>query len=144
MRRNTYRILQATETAIYLFAGFLIALGAVLLLGSTLWDGVRALLQRGYVAAAVGLLDRILLALMLAEILYTLVRFAREGGLQAEPFLLIGIIAAVRRMLVITAESVHKVDLKDPAFLNVLAELFVLAVSVLAFAWAIRLVRARA
>ncbi len=87
MRRDTYRILQATETAIHLFAGFLIALGAVLLLGSTLWDGVRALLQGGYVAAAVGLLDRILLALMLAEILYTLVRFAREGGLQAEPFL---------------------------------------------------------
>jgi len=47
-------------------------------------------------------------------------------------------------MLVITAESVHKVDLKDPAFLNLLAELFVLAVSVLAFAWAIRLVRPRA
>jgi len=47
MRRDAYRILQATETAIYLFAGFLIALGAVFLLGSTLWDGVRALLQGG-------------------------------------------------------------------------------------------------
>jgi len=144
MRRDAYRILQATETAIYLFAGFLIALGAAVLLVSTLWDGVRALLEGGYVAAAVGLLDRVLLALMLAEILYTLVRFAREGSLEAEPFLIIGIIAAVRRMLVITAESVHKVDLADPAFLAVLAELFVLALSVLAFAWAIRLVRLRA
>ncbi|KGQ22429.1 phosphate-starvation-inducible PsiE family protein [Thermus filiformis] len=144
MRRDAYRILQATETAIYLFAGFLIALGAAVLLVSTFWDGVRALLEGGYVAAAVGLLDRVLLALMLAEILYTLVRFAREGSLEAEPFLIIGIIAAVRRMLVITAESVHKVDLADPAFLAVLAELFVLALSVLAFAWAIRLVRLRA
>lgn len=134
-------MLQATETLIHLLAGFLIALGAVFLLASTFWDGVRALWEGRYVVAAVGFLDRILLALMLVEILYTLVRFAREGGLQAEPFLLVGIIAAVRRMLVITAESVHKVDVRDPAFLNVLAELFVLAVTVLAFAWAIRLVR---
>jgi uncharacterized membrane protein (DUF373 family) len=144
MQRDPYRTLQATETAIYLFAGFLIALGAAVLLVSTLWDGAQALLEKRYVAAAIGLLDRVLLALMLAEILYTLVRFAREGSLEAEPFLIIGIIAAVRRILVITAESVHKVDLADPAFLAVLAELFILALSILAFAWAIRLVRFRA
>lgn len=47
-------------------------------------------------------------------------------------------------MLVLTAESLHKVSVTEPAFLNVLAELFVLAVTVLALAWAIRLVRVRA
>lgn len=115
MRRDAYRILQATETLIHLLGGFLIAIGAVFLLASTFWDGVRAFWEGRYAVAAVGFLDRILLALMRAEILYTLARFAREGGLQAEPFLL-----------------------------DVLAELFVLAVTVLAFAWAIRLVRIRA
>ena len=87
---------------------------------------------------ALTLLDRVLLALMLAEILYTLVRFAREGSLEATHFLVIGIIAAVRRVLVLTAEAVEKFDLADPAFL---AELGLLALLVVAFALAIRLVR---
>ncbi|GAB5603813.1 phosphate-starvation-inducible PsiE family protein [Thermus sp. FJN-A] len=141
MKRDAFRVLQATETVIYLFAGFLIAAGAAVLLLSTLAEGVRHLLEGDYAEVAVALLDRVLLALMLAEILYTLLRFAREGTLEATPFLVIGIIAAVRRVLVLTAEAVEKFDLADPAFIAVLAELGLLALLVVAFALAIRLVR---
>ncbi|WP_337844035.1 phosphate-starvation-inducible PsiE family protein [Thermus sp.] len=141
MRRDAYRILQATEVVIYLFAGFLIAAGAAILLLTTLKEGLESLLMGRYHEVALTLLDRVLLALMLAEILYTLVRFAREGSLEATPFLIIGIIAAVRRVLVLTAEAVEKFDLADPAFLAVLAELGLLALLVVAFALAIRLVR---
>lgn len=104
-------------------------------------EGGENLLKGRYHEVALTLLDRVLLALMLAEILYTLVRFAREGSLEATPFLVIGIIAAVRRVLVLTAEAVEKFDLADPAFLAVLAELGLLALLVVAFALAIRLVR---
>jgi len=141
VKRDAYKVLQAAETAIYLFAGFLIAAGAALLLLTTLVEGVENLLKGHYHEVALTLLDRVLLALMLAEILYTLVRFAREGSLEATPFLIIGIIAAVRRVLVLTAEAVEKFDLADPAFMAVLAELALLALLVLAFAVAIRLVR---
>ncbi len=141
MKRDAYRILQVAETTIYLFAGFLIAAGAALLLVTTLVEGGENLLKGRYHEVALALLDRVLLALMLAEILYTLVRFAREGSLEATPFLIIGIIAAVRRVLVLTAEAVEKFDLADPAFLAVLAELGLLALLVVAFALAIRLVR---
>jgi uncharacterized membrane protein (DUF373 family) len=141
VKRDAYHILQAAETTIYLFAGFLIAAGAALLLVTTLVEGGENLLKGRYHEVALALLDRVLLALMLAEILYTLVRFAREGSLEATPFLVIGIIAAVRRVLVLTAEAVEKFDLADPAFLAVLAELGLLALLVVAFALAIRLVR---
>jgi len=141
VKRDAYKVLQGAETAIYLFAGFLIAAGAALLLLTTLVEGVENLLKGHYHEVALTLLDRVLLALMLAEILYTLVRFAREGSLEATPFLIIGIIAAVRRVLVLTAEAVEKFDLADPAFMAVLAELALLALLVLAFAVAIRLVR---
>ncbi len=141
MKQDAYRLLQAAETIIYLFAGFLIAAGAALLLVTTLVEGWENLLKGRYHEVALTLLDRVLLALMLAEILYTLVRFAREGSLEATPFLVIGIIAAVRRVLVLTAEAVEKFDLADPAFLAVLAELGLLALLVVAFALAIRLVR---
>jgi uncharacterized membrane protein (DUF373 family) len=141
VKQDAYRILQAAETVIYLFAGFLIAAGAALLLVTTLLEGWENLLRGRYHEVALTLLDRVLLALMLAEILYTLVRFAREGSLEATPFLVIGIIAAVRRVLVLTAEAVEKFDLADPAFMAVLAELALLALLVLAFSLAIRLVR---
>ncbi len=141
MKRDAFRILQGTETAIYLFAGFLIAAGAAVLLLTSLVEGVHHLLQGDYGEVALRLLDRVLLALMLAEILYTLLRFAKEGSLEATPFLIIGIIAAIRRVLVLTAEAVEKFDLADPAFMAVLAELGLLSLMVVAFALAIRLVR---
>ncbi|MGQ9754083.1 MAG: phosphate-starvation-inducible PsiE family protein [Thermaceae bacterium] len=143
MKRDAHRILQSAETVIYLSAGFLIAAGAALLLLNTLAEGMRSLLEGKYEEVAITLLDRVLLALMLAEILYTLIRFAKEGSLEAEPFLIIGIIAAVRRGLVLTAEAVERFDLSDPAFMAVLAELTLLALMVAAFALAIRWVRAR-
>jgi uncharacterized membrane protein (DUF373 family) len=141
VKRDAYRILQAAETIIYLFAGFPVAAGAALVLVTALVEGGENLLKGRYHEVALTLLDQVLLALMLAEILYTLVRFAREGSLEATPFLVIGIIAAVRRVLVLTAEAVEKFDLADPAFLAVLAELGLLALLVVAFALAIRLVR---
>lgn len=140
MKWDAYRALQITETVIYLFAGFLIAAGAAVLLLSTLLEGVRHLMEGDYGEVALALLDRVLLALMLAEILYTLLHFAKEGTLKVTPFLIIGLIAAVRRILVLTAEAVEKFDLADPAFLAVLAELGLLSLMVVALALAMRLI----
>lgn len=105
---------------------------------------MRHLVEGNYGEVALALLDRILLALMLAEILYTLLRFAREGTLEVTPFLVIGIIAVIRRTLVLTAEAVEKFDLADPAFMAVLAELGLLSLMVVALALAMRLVRSEA
>ena len=131
------------EAAIYLFAGLLVVLGAVYVLGEALVQGVGLFLGGRGSKVAVFLLDRVLLALMMAEILYTLVRFAREGQLQVEPFLVIGLIAGVRRILVVTAEGLQKFSfsLQDPGFQAVLAELLLLSLMVLTLAWAYRLVR---
>ena len=131
------------EAAIYLFAGLLVVLGAVYVLGEARALGGGLFLGGGGSKVAVFLLDRVLLALMMAEILYTLVRFAREGQLQVEPFLVIGLIAGVRRILVVTAEGLQKFSfsLQDPGFQAVLAELLLLSLMVLTLAWAYRLVR---
>lgn len=50
-------------------------------------------------------LDRFLLVLMLAELLHTLLIFLRTHRFRHQPFLIVGIIAAIRRILVITAEE---------------------------------------
>lgn len=71
----------------------------------------RKIIEGSYVAGMMHLLDRVLLALMLAEIIYTVGRITRTRKLESEPFLIVGIIAAIRRMLLVTAESAGHVDL---------------------------------
>ena len=149
-------VFRKAEAAIYLFAGLLVVLAAASLRAGPLgvggglacWGGPWSRgggpsRGGGGSKVAVFLLDRVLLALMMAEILYTLVRFAREGQLQVEPFLVIGLIAGVRRILVVTAEGLQKFSfsLQDPGFQAVLAELLLLSLMVLTLAWAYRLVR---
>lgn len=46
----------------------------------------------------------VLLLLIIAELLYTLQLVVARGEIATEPFLFIGIIAVVRRVVVITAE----------------------------------------
>ncbi|GAA5534000.1 phosphate-starvation-inducible PsiE family protein [Deinococcus aluminii] len=130
--------LRAVEHALYLGAAYLLIAAAVALLGNAVYEAAQAWRPEGMDAAIVRLLDRVLLALMLAEIIYTLRHAERTHALTAAPFLVIGIIAAVRRMLIITAESVSHADLHDPRFLAALAELVVLGVTILVFTLAIR------
>ncbi|KEF34172.1 hypothetical protein RDMS_08530 [Deinococcus sp. RL] len=130
--------LRTIEHGLYAAAAYLLVAAAVALLGNAVYEAAHAWTRQGVDAAIVRLLDRVLLALMLAEIIYTLRQAERTHALTAAPFLVIGIIAAVRRMLIITAESVSHADLNDPRFLAALAELVVLGVTILVFTLAIR------
>jgi len=75
---------------------------------------------------------------MPAEIIYTVGRISRTQMLETEPFI-VGIIAAIRRMLIITAEGAGHIDLTDPVFQALLAELGLLAVIIFLLAWSMRL-----
>lgn len=100
------KVLQRSEMALLVgVAGLLIAasLGAF-------WQAFILLLHdlRHYAAWAglVGVLDRILLVLMLVELLHTVLISIRSGELRCQPFLIVGLIAAIRRILVVTLQSV--------------------------------------
>lgn len=91
--------------------GLLIALGLVLsltaviaLVGAaySLWDG---LLNWSGGSGLLLIIDRLLFVLMLAEILHTVRVSIQSGALNCEPFLIVGLIASIRRILVITLES---------------------------------------
>ena len=51
------------------------------------------------------IIDRLLFVLMLVEILHTVHASIRSGTLLCEPFLIVGLIACIRRILVITLET---------------------------------------
>ena len=64
----------------------------------------RGLLGGAVAPSVVALLEQLLLILMIIEILYTLQVSFREHVLVPEPFVLVALIAGIRRILVITAE----------------------------------------
>ena len=137
------RLLERAEHYIYLAAGYILVIAAAGLLITAVVEMVHEIMQGSYVKAMVHLLDRVLLALMLAEIIYTVGRITRTQKLETEPFLIVGIIAAIRRMLIITAESAGHVNIKDPMFQAILAELALLSIIIFLLAWAMRLFRDR-
>jgi uncharacterized membrane protein (DUF373 family) len=70
----------------------------------TFVDIFRGAKSRHVSDTGVFLLDRVLLIFIIAELIYTLRLVDVGGKILVEPFLFIGLIAVVRRVLVITAE----------------------------------------
>ena len=87
------------------------------------------------------LLSQALLALMIAEIISSVSSLFERRVLDAIPLLVIGIIASIRRLLVISAEAANFVAEEKPVPDSMLIELGILTVSVGVFAWSIRQVQ---
>lgn len=132
------------EDVVYVGLGVLLALSAAALLvnaAGELWNGLTA---GRSLAAVVSLLDRLLLILMIAELLYTVQISFREHALVPEPFLIVGLIAATRRILVITAEFGTLLEQMDATrFRNAMIELGLLTVMIVALVASLRLLRKR-
>jgi len=95
------------EDFIYLLIGALLIVTALFLVYGTIKNFFH------YSAGAefiIGILDNILLILMIIEIFYTIRVSIKEHSLCAEPFLIVALIAAVRRILVISVETAYMAD----------------------------------
>jgi uncharacterized membrane protein (DUF373 family) len=93
------------EKAVYALLGVLLSATALVALGSAsmhLWDALR---DWGASAAMLAVIERLLLVFMLIEILHTVRASMQSRTLTCEPFLVVALIASVRRMLVITLQS---------------------------------------
>lgn len=89
---------------------------------------------------AIEILDSILLVMMTMEIVYTVALSIESDKLVAEPFLIVGAIAAIRRMLVITAEST-KIENQPALFQSTLIELGLLAITIVLMALSVYILR---
>jgi uncharacterized membrane protein (DUF373 family) len=82
----------------------LILLAAVLIV-SGLIGFARDLATRSVLAAATGLLDRLLLVLIVAEIVHTVVLSLRAHRLVAQPFIVVGLVAVIRKILLVLSNQ---------------------------------------
>lgn len=132
------RFIETTERVVYYGA----ALFILVTIGMIFFAAVESLLRIGEAGAldtALEVLDRVLLIFIFAELLGTITTIVRENEVRAEPFLLIGLIAVVRRILAVTV-SIEQ-SLGTPEFFSLLYELGVLTVLVVALAGALYFIR---
>jgi uncharacterized membrane protein (DUF373 family) len=99
------RVFLRVEVLAYVVLG--VMLGIAVLVGVSgaavsLWGAITA---RGDAEALVLAVDRLLFVLMVVEVLHTVRVSFRSGRLVCEPFLIVGLIASIRRVLVITLEN---------------------------------------
>ena len=137
------RAFTAVEDVVYIGLGLLLAGSALTLLVTGFIDFVHNALAGSLPKAIVALLSKILLILLIVELLYTVQVSFREHALLPEPFLLIGLISAIRRVLVVTAEFGELAERSEAVFQHFIIELVVLTALIVALAVALLLLRNR-
>jgi uncharacterized membrane protein (DUF373 family) len=131
VRQAVVRALSSVEDLVYVGLGLLLTIAALTLLAIALKSIVLALWNRALGGQIVSLLDQILLILLVIELLYTVQVSFRERGLIAEPFLVVALIAAIRRILVLAAEVPKLPEAGEAVFRHAMLELGILTVMVL-------------
>ena len=141
VRDRISNVFTRIEDITYIGLGVLLAAGALILLGAAAWFLYNSIFSGEIRELMVDLLDQILLILMVLEILYTVQVSFREHVLSPEPFLVVGLIAAVRRILIITAEFSKPEEVVEAAFRNAMMELGLITVLILSLVLSLQLLK---
>ena len=107
LREKSAEFLHFFEAFLYVIVGALLsalAIGGVIQAVSLLWQNPLSKAPADY---SLHVLDQLLLILMLVELLHTVRISVRSQALMTEPFLIVGLIATIRRMLVITLNAAN-------------------------------------
>jgi uncharacterized membrane protein (DUF373 family) len=144
MKQRITGLFEICEDVIYIFLGVLLVAVAGLVVYASVTAFVSALRVGDQMAGVIGVIDGILLGLMVAEILYTVIISFESHSLKAEPFLIVGLIAAVRRVLLISLEATHVYKLSRDVFVSYMIEMGLLTILILIFGVSIYLLRKQA
>ena len=124
-RVNLLDILGVFERIIYFFVALALIVPIALLFGSMVMSTLRVS-EIGVLDTVLAVLDRVLLVFIFVELLDTIRIIIRERGIViAGPFLLVGLIAVVRRILLVTAGLEQAAGTEE--FQSLLLELGVMA-----------------
>jgi hypothetical protein len=147
LRSRFSQYLHLLEAALYIAVGIVLSAAAIAVLFDAtriLWRGIA---NRTLVGYGLQVLDQLLFVLVLVEILHTVRISIRAQEILIEPFLIVGLIASIRRVLVITMQAAklteegHGSTDTVLAFHNSMIELGLLGILVLVFVLSIYLLR---
>lgn len=117
-------VLEHAQDFVMIAVGVLLVVLAAILVVSGLVDFFRVATHSTMIHAASALLNQILLVLILLEIVHTVVLSLRAHRLAAQPFIVVGLVAVIRRILFITSGEV-KVNISELGLLIAMVVAFV-------------------
>ncbi len=131
------RVLRVAEDSIYVAVAVLLVVGAVVLLIDA--AGELGGIGDGPDSAVLALLDRLLLVFVLVELIFAVRMTLNRREIVAEPFLIVGIIASIKEIILLSVEAANVLEGKattdgsrDPHEFALLIALLALLVLVLA------------
>jgi uncharacterized membrane protein (DUF373 family) len=140
-QRLADRVLSWLEDAIYWGVAVVLVLGSVALLVMQFHTMLR-LRSTPTATLMLEILDGLLLIFIFVELLYAVRACLRSREIVAEPFLIVGILAAIKEIVVLSVEAATLLE-KGPEFARATVEIGVLAGVVLLLALAAFILRAR-
>lgn len=126
-----------SENIFYIIIAFALLLTAIFLTYNLITTFFNMSNAKNFVYWVVEVLDKILLMLMIIEIFYTVRVSFKSHFLCAEPFLIVAMIAAIRRILIVSVETAYLHE----AFANHMIEISIMGVLIFIFVVAILLLR---
>lgn len=120
------RMLLLAENSVYAIVGVVLVASAVVALATLVLDLVQDLFK-GPEKAVLNALDGLLLVFILLELLGGLRATMTERRLVAEPFLIVGIIASIKEIVVVALGAKESLGKSGPAFDDAMLEIGVLA-----------------
>ena len=102
---RTIWVLEHAQDYVASIVGVGLILLAVVLIVSGFYTFAHDLLKENVLTATTELLDRLLLVLIVAEIVHTVVLSLRTHQLSAQPFIVVGVIAVIRKILLVLSDQ---------------------------------------
>ncbi len=134
------KVLHFGETVLYAFAAAVLLVGAAATLGSIGYHLVKEL-GDGVEHSVAEALDGLLLVFILLELLAAVRQIMDEHRLVAEPFLIVGMLASIKEIVVLALVAQEELGKPGQEFENAMTEIGVLAGVILLLAIAMYLVR---
>ena len=119
------RLLVLVEDVIYVSIAALLALSALVVLGRAAvigWQSARSDADD----AMIEVLDALLLVFIFVELLYAVRTTLTERQIVAEPFLIAGILTAIKEIIVLSVKAANEYLGKGPEFARAITEIGVL------------------
>ena len=127
------------EDLFYLGVALALVGAGVLLFGYVIYDFVGNISSEDMTKNILSLLDGLLLVFIITELIHTIRVVIDEKVLVSEPFLVVGIVALIRRLVVVSAEA--KDLFGKPEFSDALWEIAVLSGGIVALGGTIFMLR---
>ncbi|HEU4488621.1 MAG TPA: phosphate-starvation-inducible PsiE family protein [Actinomycetota bacterium] len=138
-RHRAAMLMRGAEDVLYVGVSGVLAIAGLILFGNGIYAFITHFGEGVLSLQVLALLDAMLLVFIVTELIHTISAVVRERVLLLEPFLIVGIVAAIRRLVLISAEA--KNLLGKPDFPDAMLEIGVLTAAIVLLSLSIFLLR---